>query len=83
VVRLERFPRAVARVLEKFDGKVSFQGKMSIVVELSAFLVFLFVPAFVLSADEETGAYDGCKGLSESAEVQSKKEKHRIVKSLH
>lgn len=41
----------------------------STLVELSAFLVFLFVPSFVLSADEETGAYDGCKGLLESAEV--------------
>lgn len=51
--------------------------------ELSAFLVFLLVPAFVLLADEETGAYGGCKGLSESAEVQYKKEQHRIVKSLH
>lgn len=38
-------------------------------IELSEFLDFLFIPAFVLSPDEETGAYNSCKGLSESAAV--------------
>lgn len=55
----------------------------SAVVELKAFLVFLFSFAFVLSANEETGVYDSYKGLSESAEVQLRKEKHTILKSLH
>lgn len=55
----------------------------SAVVELKAFLVFLFSFAFVLSANEETGVYHSCKGLSESAEVQPRKEKHTILKSLH
>lgn len=53
------------------------------VVELKAFLVFVFSFAFVLSANEETGVYQSCRGLSESAEVQPRKEKHTILKSLH
>lgn len=48
----------------------------SAVMELKAFLVILFSFAFILSANEETGGYHSCKGLSESAEVQSRKEKH-------
>lgn len=53
------------------------------VVELKAFLVFLFSFAFVPSANEETGVYHSCRGLSESAEVQPREEKHTILKSLH
>lgn len=48
----------------------------SAVVELKAFLVMLFSFAFGLSANEETGGCHSCKGLSESAEVQYKEEKH-------
>lgn len=43
----------------------------SILIELSEFLDFFcsFIPAFVLSPDGETGAYNSCKVLSESAAV--------------
>lgn len=79
MARLERFLGAIARALEKFGGKVSWHAHGEY---LSRILGISWFSAFVLSADEETVAYDGCKGLSESAEVQYKKKQHGVVKSL-
>lgn len=79
---MERFP--FQAVVKRSLGKRYLGMAMErAVVELKAFLVFLFGFAFVLSANEETGGYHSCKGLSESAEVHSKKKKHTVLKSLH
>lgn len=78
---MERFLRAVVK--RSLETRYLGMAVESAVVELKAFLVILFGFAFVLSANKETGGCHSCKGLSESAEVQSKKEKHTILKSLH
>lgn len=80
-MRLERFLRAVVK--RSLGRKYLGMAVESAVVELKAFLFILLSFAFVLSANEEAGGCHNCKGLSESAEVHFKKEKHTKLKSPH